>query len=828
MKTFATALCLIPLLACVAAAQPQPSDIAVPYGIHGPTYSHLHDAPDVWSHSQTIFDSFHQIGVDWARMDAWWSLVEPERGQFDFDYWDRVMDSYAENDIKLMVILCYGAAWEAGAGPITDEARAAFGDYVFQMVRRYRGTVREWEIWNEPNILPFWAPEPNVEDYATLLIEAYRRAKEADPTCVIVGGATAGADFDFVDGIFANGAGHSFDVLSYHTYGNRPTRDGAEAEVAGLRRILDENGRSDAPIWLSEHGIFTGPGGVSPREQARDIVRCAIWRLNAGVERCVYLSMRDWFATDDTANARDFWGFLTADGTPKESFFALRTFSSAIANRDLRGEIHLGPGVEAFLWGGLHDNAMVIWADEETEITLDLGVAHVLTQTLTGEENLLTSDDRQFTLALRPDPLWLHNVGENMVLLAGVRSEPVIVARGETADMDVEWINPLNRPVEITLDANPPEGIAVRGTPFRSVLPPNGDVQFPLSVEVADDAPVETIDLPLVFTVNGALLPIGEAVHHASVKVADPFSVAQLVTDSLDDQGLYPLRFEITNHTDENIMVECSLSVGEMIVSQGVNLEVGAGQEGMFSLSIDLANFAPGDLANVVGQFTANGHTVTIEDSLRLFLAPRATGDIVIDGLLSEWTAAPTLPPDQFTEEDFNPNLNGGSDDIEVTAWAAWSEEGLWLAVRVHDDVVLLPADHMIWDFDGLQIAFDTLNDAMPNEGFGPDDIEVEIGLLRDGSTKIFAGQFPPGRIEDIVPEETELAITHDGNTISYEMFFPAAVLDPFPFEEGAMVGLCVIHNDNDGDGREGWSELSPGIGWGKMPSEYPTLVLMP
>ncbi len=812
-------IALFALIPAAITAQP-----AVPYGMHGPTYSHMRHDANVWERSQTIFDAFHQLGMDYDRMDVWWSLLEPERGRYEWDYFDRAIQSYADNGIELMVILGYGPSWNDGAAPITDEDREAFGDYVYAMVNRYRHIVHEWEVWNEPNILPFWAPDPDVADYAALLRIAYARAKEADPDCLVLGGGMAGADFAFTEGIFEHGAGDSFDVLTYHNYGNRPTRAGAEDEASGLRAILEANGRGDVPIWLSEHGIFTGPGGVPERDQARDIVRLAIWRRAAGIERSVYLSLRDWYATDETSQGRDFWGVLDHAGQPKESFHAMRTMLAAMRH-PYTGEVHLGEGIEAFLFGGPHDNAIVIWADEPTEITLDAGVTHLVTQTLLGEETLRTDASRRFTLALSDEPLWLRNVGDNLVLLAGIETDATVVARGDTADSHIRVRNALSRTVQCDFTPTAPAGLVVSPLPTL-ILAPGRVGEMPFNVTVGVMAPVGDHDVPITMSVSGPPLAIGDAIHHATMTVAEPFTATQIPAAQLSETGDLALDFRLPNHTGRAISVEAALTSDQVPAAHAV-VEIG-GDEATVSFPIGLTAITPGAPLEVAVAFTSQGHTATLDDSLRVFPIPRLAHEVVIDGDLAEWTGPPVLAPDQFHEEDFNPNLNGGAEDISATGWLAWTPEGLWMALAIHDDVIELPPDHMIWDWDGLQIAFDTRHDAREDTNYNYDDMEIEIGWLRDDSLMIFPGQYPPGRIEEVVEQESQVAVTVGENTINYEIHFPAGVLDPMALEAGALIGFNLIQNDHDGTGREGWLELAPGIGWGKEPGQFPTGVLMP
>ena len=51
---------------------------------------------------------------------------------------------------------------------------------------RYRGKIRFYQFWNEPNIYPDWGEQDvNPAEYVRLLKIGYTRAKAADPNCVI-------------------------------------------------------------------------------------------------------------------------------------------------------------------------------------------------------------------------------------------------------------------------------------------------------------------------------------------------------------------------------------------------------------------------------------------------------------------------------------------------------------------------------------------------------------------------------------------------------------------------------------------------------------------
>ena len=118
-----------------------------------------------------------ELGVYWDRSDWWWHIIEPEQGRFDFTFPDKVVEFFEKNHIQIYPILNYGAAWwKNHNAPINDEDFEQFANYVYETVKHFKDHFTYWSVWNEPNILPFWSPEPNVEDYARLLKLSYEAA----------------------------------------------------------------------------------------------------------------------------------------------------------------------------------------------------------------------------------------------------------------------------------------------------------------------------------------------------------------------------------------------------------------------------------------------------------------------------------------------------------------------------------------------------------------------------------------------------------------------------------------------------------------------------
>src|SRR4051812_40166439 len=177
---------------------------------------------------------------------------------------------------------------------------AAYARVAQELAGALRGHgVFAYEVWNEPDDAPYWAPEPNPAAYAALLKAAYPAFKAGDPSAAVATGGLVGSDYDFLQALYDNGAKGSFDALGVHTdtaclttdpreYYREPSGRIGRYSFTGYREVhytMLANG-DDKPIWLTEmgwstpdatcnHGARAGtkPGGVSFAQQADFLVK---------------------------------------------------------------------------------------------------------------------------------------------------------------------------------------------------------------------------------------------------------------------------------------------------------------------------------------------------------------------------------------------------------------------------------------------------------------------------------------------------------------------------------------------------------------------------
>jgi len=316
-------------------------------------------------------DLIRDAGFGTIRQEFPWEDIEiSAKGDFWDHKWnvsawakyDRIVEMANERGLQIIARLDNPPAWarsgERGQSIQGPPDRVEdFGDFVEAVVRRYRGKVRYYQIWNEPNLYHEWGDRPvDAAAYTRLLQEAYRRAKAADPNCVII---TAGlaptleqgprnlSDLAYLQRMYDAGARGCFDILGVMAYGlwTGPTDQRVDAQRTNfarpqlMRAIMVKNGDADKPIWAMEIGWNAMPPdlgatpmfGIVSREQQAQFAVDAYERARRdwpwmGV-------MNYWFfkRASDAEKDQPFYYFslLEPDFTPWPAYHALKAYATA-------------------------------------------------------------------------------------------------------------------------------------------------------------------------------------------------------------------------------------------------------------------------------------------------------------------------------------------------------------------------------------------------------------------------------------------------------------------------------------------------------------------
>ncbi len=322
-------------------------------------------------------------GFHWLRQEFPWEDIEIHgKGDFEdrrheparpaWEKYDQIVDLADQYGLEIIARLSNPPAWSRAQG---DDAGALappdnlgdYGDFVEAVVRRYRGRIHYYQIWNEPNIYPEWGEGAvSPEEYTALLKVGYTRVKAACPECVVLSGALAQTiplgprdlnDFVFLQRMYDAGAGDYFDVLAMQGYGlwSGPTDRRMRPRVLNfsrplyLRDIMVQNGDAAKPIWITEMNWNAPPpdfpnphfGSVTPEQQAR----YAVEAFQRAQREWPWLGVVNvWFfkrATDtETDQAMYYFRLVEPDFTPMPVYDALKAYFHSDEARVLYPGVH--------------------------------------------------------------------------------------------------------------------------------------------------------------------------------------------------------------------------------------------------------------------------------------------------------------------------------------------------------------------------------------------------------------------------------------------------------------------------------------------------------
>ena len=212
----------------------------------------------------TNYDSYKDylvpLGIKKIRLQGGWAKTERDQGKYDWRWLDRVIDDARSRGLEIILQTNYGNPIYPGGGsrhlsggfPTSEEALVAWDKWVEAMATRYKGKVRDWEMWNEPNNNKAHTPELT----ADFNIRTADIIKRVIPDARIAGGVLNSPALPYAEGwlkrVTEKQKPSLFTWFIYHAYTRNPDV-GHYEDVAKLKALFQQYA-PNIKLWQGEAG----------------------------------------------------------------------------------------------------------------------------------------------------------------------------------------------------------------------------------------------------------------------------------------------------------------------------------------------------------------------------------------------------------------------------------------------------------------------------------------------------------------------------------------------------------------------------------------------
>ncbi len=382
------AVCVLAASASGAARRSSPASAPVPQGFVGmvvddPVW------PDPFVDLPQQLDTMVGSGVQTLRVTFDWASAQPypnwksvpgsQRTRFvdvggiptDFSAFDQIAAEAGARRLALLPVILNAPAWDGikrkGGLVLLPRTDAPYAAFVRALVRRYgphgsfwatdpspvKTPITMWQVWNEPNIFPFWPIIPFEKGYIPLLRAAHDAIKAADPTAKVVLAGMPNYSWDDLANVYrVRGARRLFDVVAVHPYTRDPS--GVVTILRYVRQVMNRNGDARKPLiadeisWPSSQGQTTHNTGydfaTTESGQAANVQKLlpmlARERRSLGLQGFYYY---DWAGLErQNALAFEFSGLFRYSGgefTAKPAYSVFRDGALAMEGCRAKGQL---------------------------------------------------------------------------------------------------------------------------------------------------------------------------------------------------------------------------------------------------------------------------------------------------------------------------------------------------------------------------------------------------------------------------------------------------------------------------------------------------------
>lgn len=505
-------------------------------------------------------------GATVMRLSDAWAHIEPKPGEWNWEIQDQLVDLTATYGIETQPILGFTPSHAISPALRAIQADAyknrqadawkisLFGPpeelpwrrYVAAMATRYKGKIRLYEVWNEPD-LSFW--RGTTEEYLYILRAAYEELRRADPSALLLTGGFAtvlehqsrAKNPNLQERVLAE-ASDSFDVHAFHQHGSfSEFHTAVEGELRRIRGRMTH----PRPLYFNETAISSAY--IGERNQALTLVKKIVFAMSQGAIGYTWYDLRD--DGEDPLNMEHNYGLVTARFRPKAAFAAYAELVRRLHGAKFIGNVALGPGYFAPVFSSPRNRTAVLWNENSDVANLpvflrceqqSLRLADIM-----GDSREIPLVDDVALVQPGTDPQYLElSPGAQLPTVVGILVQMDLPAEAPPAKPLVATAtltNPLSRDIKVRLAWRNESGVVENRTvavpaknlikvplTFQATAAQDTKFTAKLNFEVVGTPWVGTVQhtIPIVRTL-GEAGPKGRAADWTLDKTGDYFSFCQ-------------------------------------------------------------------------------------------------------------------------------------------------------------------------------------------------------------------------------------------------------------------------------------------------------------
>lgn len=326
------------------------------------------------SYDIQIWDHMVTIGVTLTGSGLAWVDAEPTQGQYNWDIINRVdfeVDQIRARGMECTFFVGLTPKWAAlypslpaHRTPPAEQYAQQFMDFHRFVANRYKGKVKYYFFWNEPNGCSWINDGCSNGDsyplYTNWLIRCSQAMKQADPNARIIAGnldyhSGVARGYEYIQGMYDNGAGPHIDGIAIHPYDSGGTIHWRA--VNDTRRVMVDNGDGNKGIWINEFGWST-----TDYQSTADKLVQVLTELKK--PQWSFVVMANYLVLNDGPGVENY-GLMDKNLNPRAGYYAFRDFDKSFpVDVDFSADVTLGlapltvqftdlspgPGITGWAW----------------------------------------------------------------------------------------------------------------------------------------------------------------------------------------------------------------------------------------------------------------------------------------------------------------------------------------------------------------------------------------------------------------------------------------------------------------------------------------------